>query len=235
MSPLADALLLALLGGLSIPLGGLAARAEHIQNRWLEQEFRHSVLAFGGGALLAAVTLILVPKGAESLPTVAAIVLFLAGGATFLFIDRLIARYGGTQLLAMCLDFLPESAALGALLAVDRGAGLVLAMLIALQNLPEAFNAYREIAGRRRVPRKVIIPAFFGIAMLGPLAAYLGHSLLSDAPATLGGVMIFAAGGILYIVFQDIAPSAKLRNAWAPPFGAVLGFALGMAGQAIVG
>jgi len=235
MSGLTDALLLALVGGLTIPLGGVAARAEHIQNRWLEEEFRHSVLAFGGGALVAAVTLILVPQGLQSLHPLVAIALFVAGGVTFLFVDRLIARVGGSQLLAMCLDFLPESAALGALLALDPKEGRVLAFLIALQNLPEAFNAYRELARSGRLTPKVILAAFGGIALLGPLAAIVGHVLLRDAPATLGGVTIFAAGGILYVIFQDIAPGAKLQTAWAPPLGAVMGYALGMAGQVLVG
>lgn len=42
--------------------------------------------------------------------------------------------------------------------------------------------------------------------------------------------MLFAAGGILYSVFQDIAPQAKLNKHWLPTLGAVLGFALGLAG-----
>jgi ZIP family zinc transporter len=40
--------------------------------------------------------------------------------------------------------------------------------------------------------------------------------------------MSFAAGGILYLVFQDIAPQSKMQRHWAPPLGAVLGFAVGM-------
>jgi ZIP family zinc transporter len=42
--------------------------------------------------------------------------------------------------------------------------------------------------------------------------------------------MLVAAGGILYAVFQDIAPQVKLEKHWAPPFGAVLGFVLGLVG-----
>jgi ZIP family zinc transporter len=30
------------------------------------------------------------------------------------------------------------------------------------------------------------------------------------------------------MIFQDIAPQAKLQRHWAPPLGAVLGFGLGM-------
>lgn len=43
--------------------------------------------------------------------------------------------------------------------------------------------------------------------------------------------MLFAAGGILYAVFEDIAPQVVLENERAPPMGAVLGFVLGVAGH----
>jgi ZIP family zinc transporter len=47
--------------------------------------------------------------------------------------------------------------------------------------------------------------------------------------------MLFAAGGILYLIFEDIAPQAALRNRHAPPLGAVAGFLLGLAGQLMTG
>jgi ZIP family zinc transporter len=46
--------------------------------------------------------------------------------------------------------------------------------------------------------------------------------------------MIFAAGGILYLTFQDIAPQAKLQKHWGPPLGAVAGFLLGLIGQLLI-
>ena len=43
--------------------------------------------------------------------------------------------------------------------------------------------------------------------------------------------MLAAAGGILYLTFQDIAPQVPIETSWLPPFGAVLGFLLGLAGH----
>jgi len=59
--------------------------------------------------------------------------------------------------------------------------------------------------------------------------------VLADAPAALGVVMLAAAGGILYLTFQDIAPQAKLDCDWGPPLGAVLGFLVGMVGHQLIG
>ncbi len=67
MPQLYEAILLALLAGAAIPLGGAIAAVEHIHPYWLENEFRHAVIAFGGGALLAAIALVLIPEGITGL------------------------------------------------------------------------------------------------------------------------------------------------------------------------
>jgi hypothetical protein len=62
MAQLQSSIVFATLAGAMIPLGGILARVEHIRPQWLEEEFRHSVIAFGGGILFAAVSLVLVPQ-----------------------------------------------------------------------------------------------------------------------------------------------------------------------------
>ena len=229
-------LLLSGLAGLAIPLGGLLARYEHIQREWLETEFRHSVIAFGGGALFSAVALVLVPEGAAALPVAAAVLLFGAGGVAFALIDARLQRTGGKagQLIAMLLDFLPESLALGALLASGSGTAYVLAGIIFLQNLPEGFNAFRELSAAGKMQPGRVLRLFWALALLGPLAAIAGFFALDEGDALLGGILMFASGGILYLIFEDISPQAVLENRTAPPLGAVAGFMLGLTGHLLV-
>ena len=59
----------------------------------------------------------------------------------------------------------------------------------------------------------------------------VGWFWLADQDAILGAIMLFAAGGILYLTFQDIAPQSRLEHHWLPPLGAVLGFALALVGE----
>lgn len=226
-------LTLTLLAGLSMPLGAVLACVERIRPRWLEQEFRHSVIALGGGALLSAVALVLVPDGLEHLDTAPALFWFVLGGLIFLCIDVLLNHFktSASQLVAMLADFVPESIALGATFALGGSNGLLLAMLIGLQNLPEGFNAFRELRHHTDYSARRIILVFALMALLGPVAAWLGYVWLADYPAVVSSIMLFAAGGILYSVFQDIAPQVKLARHWGPPMGAVLGFALGIAGH----
>lgn len=230
---LVQILLLTLMAGLAMPVGAALASIERIHPRWLETELRHSVIAFGGGALLAAVALVLVPDGTKNLAMPAIVLCFAAGGLAFMVLDRWLAKNGtpASQLVAMLSDFVPEAMALGATFSVSSKGGVLLAGIIALQNLPEGFNSYREMADATHYRGRKIVGAFTLMALLGPAAGALGYFLLSDTPQLVSGIMLFAAGGILYIIFQDIAPQARLDRHWAPPLGALAGFLLGVIGE----
>ncbi|MCU4674474.1 divalent cation transporter [Catenovulum sp. 2E275] len=235
MSELITVLLLTLMAGLAMPLGGLLACIEHIRPCWLENELRHAIIAFGGGALLAAIALVLVPDGIKHLSLIPAVVFFLLGGLGFMLLDIALYKFNtpASQLAAMLSDFLPESIALGAAFAMGGNTGILLAIIIALQNLPEGFNAYRELKQGSHFSGTRIILLFTLLALAGPVAGSIGYFYLAEQTQILAGIMLFAAGGILYSVFQDIAPQAKLDKHWLPTFGAVLGFTLGLAGYIV--
>lgn len=228
---------LTLLAGMAMPLGAFAGSKQHVRPHWLENEFRHGVAAFGGGALLSAVALVLVPESTTKLPLMSAVLCFGAGGLAFMALDILLYKFNtpASQLAAMLSDFIPESLALGAALTLGSiGNAILLAVLMALQNMPEGFNAYRELESSGRVKGKKIIIIFAVMALLGPIAGLSGYVWLAGSPMLVAGIMLFAAGGILYSVFQDIAPQAILEKHWAPPMGAVLGFVLGVAGHMLI-
>lgn len=228
---------LTLIPGIAMPIGASFAGLERIRPRWLESEIRHSVIAFGGGALLAAVALVLVPEGIKNLPPLLIVVCFISGAVAFLLLDVLLAAKDtpASQLVAMLSDFVPEALALGATFAVSKASGVLLAGIIALQNLPEGFNACREVTNSTHYRVSQVVGAFALMAVLGPIAGLTGYFVLSDFPELVAAISLFAAGGILYLIFQDIAPQAKLEKHWAPPLGAVAGFLLGVMGKVAVG
>lgn len=189
-------------------------------------------MAFGGGALLSAVALVLVPEGTENLSPISATVCFALGGYCFMALDIFLYKMNtpASQLAAMLSDFIPESIALGAAFALGGNSAYLLAGLIALQNLPEGFNAYRELMKSATYRPLFIITLFAGMALFGPASGVIGYFWLANYPSFVSGIMLFAAGGILYSIFQDIAPNVKREKHWGPPMGAVAGFALGMVG-----
>lgn len=233
-------LLYATFAGAMIPMGGWLASHENIHEKWLEQEFRHSVIAFGAGALLGAVALVLLPDGMDSLPGLFPVLFICLGAGIMAGLNALIARQGSSrgQMLAMLSDFAPEALALGAMFAARPKEAPLLALFIGLQNLPEGFNAYREAGeaqGEAAEGSDHRLRNFVLLALVGPTATLVGYFLLADLPFVTGAIMCGAAGSILFLMFQDIAPQVKLENRLGPPMAAVAGVALGMAGHALMG
>ncbi len=229
-------LLASWLAGAAAFAGGSAAWFEGKADSQAKREILHGVIAFGGGLLVSAVAFALIPDGIASLGAVSLLVSFCLGGLLFCGLDVFLSARGGakSQFLAMLLDFLPEALSLGAVFSRDRKLGILLAAFIGAQNLPEGFNAFREMtaSGARR---SVVLIVLLFASLFGPLAAGVGYFFLQGKDALTAWIMTFASGGILYLVFQDIAPQAKLRRHWTPALGAVLGFAVGLLGKKLIG
>lgn len=234
---LIDLILLTAMAGGAAVAGAWLARVEEIQPHWMEEEIRHAIMAFGGGALFAAIALVLVPKGMESQPAWLACASFAGGALAFMLLDRYFQQHGSamSQLMAMMLDFAPESIVLGALITGYYNEAIFMAVIIAAQNFPEGFNAFREMTHTsRNMPPHRALYVIGACALTGPVWGFLGFTLFSPGSLLLGSLMTFCAGGILYLIFRDIAPQAVLKHHWYPSFGAVLGFMIGMAGHALI-
>ncbi len=236
MNELLQVLLLTTMAGAAIPVGGAIAMFEKISPKWIEEEFRHSVIAFGGGVLISAVALVLVPDGVKELSLRWIVPAFVSGAFVFWSLETLLARSNSSsaQLVAMLSDFIPEAIALGAAFAHGQASGLLLAVLIGLQNLPEGFNSFRELNAIGEIGGRKLIWLLTACVPLGPLAGWVGYEYLSTYPRVVGFIMLFAASGILYLTFQDLAPQSKVKNRRAPAIGAVLGFLLGVIGQVLL-
>ena len=225
---------LAAFAGASIPAGAALARWRvNLLSDWAETEARHGIMAFGAGALLAAVALVLLPEGTDRLAPGPALSWFILGGIGFAYLDRYTSRQGSklAQFLAMMMDYVPEALALGAIISGDLSTAFLVAALICLQNLPEGFNAMREMSeGAKPAP----LWLFVAMVPIGPAAALIGLSLPAAFDPAIGAVMMLSSGGILYLMFQDIAPEVPLENSKLPPLGAVLGFMLGLAGDLLI-
>jgi ZIP family zinc transporter len=217
-------------------IGGILARMEGTAETEAKREIVHGVVAFGGGILVAAVAFALAPEAIAVLSTVVLATTFFLGGLAFCVLDAQLSKRGGSkaQFMAMLMDFLPEAIALGAVFGHNLRLGILLAVFIGAQNLPEGFNSFREIVASGARPRAALT-ALLAISLLGPIAACAGYLFLQDQAKLTAGIMNFAAGGILYLIFQDIAPASNMRRHWTPPLGAVLGFVVGMIGKQVIG
>lgn len=225
--PLEWALGLAWLAGLSIPAGALISSNVVLRDACLRMELDSFVSYFGGGALLAAIALVLIPRGMEHASVFSVVVAFATGGLVFWQFSAWAKRTRNTasQFMGMLLDFFPEAILLGAAAAGGSSVTYLLAGLIALQNMPEGFAAYHEMQeGMNSRGRLLMI--FFAASIVGPIAAWLGFALLATSDFTLAVILLFCSGGILYLIFEDIAPSAHSKHKSFPAMGSIWGFLL---------
>jgi zinc transporter, ZIP family len=234
MSELTTILLYSWIAGVMAFVGGVLAYLERFAETESKQEVVHSVVAFGGGILLSAVAFTLTPAAMKFILPNILFVVFCLGGITFCIIDYLISRCSANkaQFMAMLLDFVPEALALGVIWVYKPKLGILLALYIGFQNLPEGFNAFRELVGAKT---KHILSTLFLVSLLGPISAGIGYFFLQDHKYWTAMILAFASGGILYLIFQDIAPASTMKKHRTPPLGAVLGFAVGMVAKQFLG
>ncbi|MFH2137377.1 MAG: divalent cation transporter [Candidatus Omnitrophota bacterium] len=232
-----EIIIYSILAGITIFFGGfLAGIFERCCRQKIESYILHWTVAFGGGILIAAVAFVLTPKGVEMFSIPKFSLIFLLGAFVFFIIDRFIEQKGGVfaQAMAMLMDFVPEAIALGAVFAHNHRLGILLAFFIGFQNLPESFNAYFELRKSSYTAKNILL-IFFMLSFLGVFSALAGRYFLINKPELTAGIMLFSAGGILYLIFQDIAPLSKIKKHWEPALGASLGFLVGMIGIKIFG
>ncbi len=221
--------------GAAIPLGGAAANWIRLGDGHYARDTYDGVLMFGGGILFAAVAIVLVPEGIANLDPLTSAGAVLAGSLFFLFGDAWADRHGGgaSNVMATVLDYTPESVALGAAFAVGGTTGPLLALLIGLQNLIEGFNSFKELT-ENGMKRARVFALLGALVILGPIAAGIGFIVLADKAGIVGFITLFAAGGILFGVFHDLAPKAARNCHYSPTLGASLGFLAGVIGHMLL-
>ena len=223
--------------GITVLIGGLLANLfnHHVKDSPVKYEVTHTLMSFGAGIILAAVALVLIPFGMEHLNLWLLAFFFIAGAVVFMFLDEYLEKKGGNTatLLAMMMDFIPEAVAMGAVFLTNSSMAILLAIIIGLQNLPEAFNAFRDLVLSGMSIKKTLTN-FFLLSFFGIPAALLGYYFLSDATMITAQLMTFASGGILYLLIQDIIPASKLDRNYLTSLGATAGFLVGIIGSKIV-
>lgn len=222
--------------GVTVFIGELLANYfnHHVKESPVKYEVTHTMMSFGAGIILAAVALVLMPYGIAHLNIFFLTFSFLLGSVGFMFLDHYLEQKGGktATLLAMLMDFVPESIALGAVFAVDVKMATLLAIIIGLQNLPEAFNSFRDLVLSGFTIKKTLV-IFFFLSFFGIVGALIGFYFLTNSTTLTALLMTFASGGILYLLIQDIIPASKLENKYLVSLGAIAGFLVGVVGSVI--
>jgi ZIP family zinc transporter len=196
-----------------------------------------TVTAFGGGVLLAAIALELVPEADERAGValtagglLAGTLLYVAADAWLsrdedmvamrrmghaaaagrpmsMPIDRAAAARGESIAVGIFVDGVPESMALGLTIA-DGEVGVALLVGILVGNVVEAYGAAQPIIASGRTKR-FAITLLLAIGFALAFATVLGGTVLADAsPRLIGTARAVAAGAVLAVISITIVPHA---------------------------
>ncbi|MBQ1010752.1 ZIP family zinc transporter [Micromonospora sp. M51] len=193
------------------------------------QRLTASVMAFGAGVLLSAVSYELIEVAHDQgglLPTVIGAA---GGAAAYTLANVALARRGarhrkrsgdqqpseGEQpgsgsaiAVGALLDGVPESVVIGASLLSGGAVSLVTVAAVFLSNVPEGLSS---AAGMRQAgrTRRYVFLLWTGIALVSGVAALVGNTLLGGAPPeVLAAITALAAGAILAMITDTMVPEA---------------------------
>jgi zinc transporter, ZIP family len=209
----------------SLVLGALLA----IGRRWPDRTIG-VVLAFGGGALISAVSFELAEEGVETGGRVPVAIGLAIGALTYFGLDRPLERRpdsGGMALaLGAFLDGIPEQLVLGIGLASGEPVSVGLLVAIFVSNLPEAIGASSDMLATRR-SRQYVLRLWLGVALVCQLATVAGYGVADltggKAQAAING---FAAGALLVMLADSMIPEARRKAGLVTGVVLTLGFAV---------
>jgi zinc transporter, ZIP family len=226
------------LAAFSLVIGALAAIWFRISLRAIGL-----IMAFGVGVLISAVAFDLVEEAANKAHgNGAAIAGLFAGCAVFFGGDWLIDHFGGADrkdadggqangsalaiVLGSVLDGIPESMVIGLTIFQGGAVGAAYLTAVFISNLPESISSTSGLlTGGWKKSR--ILWMWIAIALVSGLASLAGYGLFQhSSPGTVAFVLAFAAGAILTMLADTMAPEAYEHGGKLVGVMTTLGFAI---------
>lgn len=206
-----------------------------------------TIMAFGAGTLIAALTFGLMEQAHQLGGLDNAILGFIIGGASFVVGDLLIVQLGGRHhkehyqarimnvleekkqsgwsiVLAAILDGVPESLALGISMAAAPSIGLLVLTSIFLSNFPESASSAFDLRKAQK-SRREIIWVWLTVSVIGFIFVILGYTIFKNlSPDLVGTFEALAAGALLAMIASTMIPEAYRESGLSVSMVTVLGF-----------
>ncbi len=200
------------------------------------------IMAFGVGALISALSFELVAPAMETAEVWQVAIGMGLGSVAFFGGDRLIATLGGSGrkskdgesdddsglgiVLGTVLDGIPESMVLGMSLVGGGGVSFALLGGIWISNFPEALASTVNLSKSGMAKGKIRL-MWLSVLLVSGLAAAIGFAIVNNSSTKTGALVeAFAAGALLTMIADEMAPEAYERSAIYAGLATVAGFAL---------
>ncbi len=239
-------LFLTLVGTLSGVIGTSAGGLSVLLIKKVQDDVLSMLLGFSAGIMVSVTFIELIPESINEGSLMTALIGMIMGIGIIGFIDlkfphkhftfhsdgdKRKSKYLKTGILlsiGVAMHNLPEGVAIGAGFIVDYRLGLTLAGLMAVHNFPEGMAVGAAMCiGDVKGLKIFMVTALAGVPM--GIGALIGGLLggVSDLALSIG--LAFAAGAMLYIVFDELIPDAhRGMDGHSAIFGILGGIILGI-------
>lgn len=205
--------------------GGLIAEVFDVSDRALSL-----ALHLAAGIVLAVVGLELVPRALDGTHPWIPVASFIAGGALFIGLERLIdltknrlntgEESGGPLAIfaGVSLDLFSDGVMIGTGSVINPALGLLLAAGQVPADIPEGFAATATLKRAGFAPRiRMLMATSFAVPVL--LGAAIGYLALRQAPDTVTLSVLAATGGVLMsVIIEEVVTQAHEgpTSSWGP-------------------
>ncbi len=188
----------------------------------LPRVFSASVMAFGIGVLISALSFDLMEEAVATGGVIAAVIGFTLGGSIYALANAALAKAGARErkvstravgaslaiAVGSLLDGIPESAAIGISLLDGEGVALVTVLAIVLSNIPEGLSSAigMKAAGKSAV---YVFTIWTTIALACSISAFLGYVVIGGlSEVYIAAAIACAAGAIFVMLIDTMIPEA---------------------------
>lgn len=216
----------------------------------LNKSLEKILMGLASGVMIAAsIWSLLIPsiemaKTQEKFICFPSVIGFALGIMLLLIFDKMISRFGKKLelnksnkmlFLAVTLHNIPEGMAVGVAFAgvivgnvgITMTGALVLALGIAIQNLPEGAIISMPLKASGLSKRNSFLYGFFS-GIVEPIFALITLAFTSKIILILPYLLAFAAGSMIYVVVEELIPNFKEDNSKIGIIGLTIGFLIMM-------
>lgn len=208
-----------------------------------------TIMAFGAGVLVAALTFSLIEEAFSIAKDMVPVILgFAAGGVSYSVANHVLNKNnkglknrkrshgedaGGGEdasglalMVGSLMDNIPENMALGISIVTGGAVNVVLIAAIFISNFPEGLASTQGMRSHGRSKKQILL-IWTAVVAVGTVASAVGFSVLSKAPPEIvSAALSFASGAILVMLAESMIPEAFEKGGSTVGLATMTGFAV---------